>query len=47
LEVVEKITAVRTDASDRPLQDVMMTVDVEQMNRNKIEKEFNFKYPSF
>ena len=47
LEVVEKIADVRTDASDRPVQDVIMTVEVQQMNRHKIEKEFNFKYSSF
>ena len=46
IDVVEKIAAVKTDASDKPLEDVIITVEVEKMNRSKIEKEFNFKYPA-
>ena len=47
LEVVEKIAAVETNVSDQPVQDVIMTVELDKMNRQKIEKEYNFEYPSF
>jgi peptidyl-prolyl cis-trans isomerase B (cyclophilin B) len=46
LDVVEKIAAVPTDLADKPVQDVMMTIDVEEWNRQKIEKEFDFSYPA-
>lgn len=47
IQVVEKIAAVETNVSDQPVQDVIMTVELNKMNRQKIEKEYNFEYPSF
>lgn len=46
MDVVETIAAVKTDARDRPLKDVMMTLYVERLSRKKIEKDYNFVYPS-
>ena len=46
MDVVETISAVKTDARDRPLRDVMMTLNVERLSRKKIEKDYNFVYPS-
>jgi cyclophilin family peptidyl-prolyl cis-trans isomerase len=46
MDVVEKISAVETDPMDRPVGDVIMTVEVEKMSRQKIEKEFNYLYPT-
>lgn len=46
MDVVEKIAAVKTAPGDRPIEDVIMVVEVEKMSRNKIEKEYNYTYPS-
>lgn len=46
MDVVERIASVKTDSRDRPLEDVRMTIDIERINRNTIEKLYNFKYPS-
>jgi len=46
MDIVEKIASVRTAAGDRPIEDVIMVVEVEKMSRGKIEKEFNYTYPS-
>lgn len=45
LEVVDKIAAVKTDAKDRPIENVIMTVEVEKLKRNKIEKLYGYHYP--
>ncbi len=45
IEVVDKIAAVQRDRSDRPLEDIPMSVTVEEMPRKKIEKEYGYKYP--
>lgn len=44
LEVIDKIAAVQTDPGERPLEDVMMIVTVEEMSKKKITKEFGWKY---
>lgn len=45
LEVIDKIAAEPVAPGDRPLQDIRMTVTVTEMSRNKIEKEYGYKYP--
>jgi peptidyl-prolyl cis-trans isomerase B (cyclophilin B) len=44
LEVIDKIAAQPKDDSDRPVEDIRMMVTVEEMSRNKIEKEYGYKY---
>ncbi len=44
LEVIDKIAAQPKDPSDRPLQDVAMTVTVEELPRTQIEKLYGYKY---
>jgi cyclophilin family peptidyl-prolyl cis-trans isomerase len=46
LDVVDKIAAVQRDPSDRPLEDVRMTVTVEEMSKKKITKEYGYQYPA-
>ncbi len=46
LDVIDKIAAVQRDGADRPLEDVRMTVTVEEMSKKKITKEFGYQYPS-
>jgi peptidyl-prolyl cis-trans isomerase B (cyclophilin B) len=46
MEVVERIAAVKTAPGDRPVEDVIMVVEVEKVSRRKIEKEFNYTYPA-
>lgn len=46
MDVVEKIAAVETGPNDRPIEDVVMVVEVEKMNRRKIEKRYNYTYPA-
>lgn len=46
LDVIDKIAAVQRDGNDRPLEDVRMTVTVEEMSRKKISKEYGYQYPS-
>lgn len=44
IEVADKIAAVQT-SSDRPLEDVRMTVTVQQLSRKKIEKDYGYIFP--
>jgi peptidyl-prolyl cis-trans isomerase B (cyclophilin B) len=44
LDVLDKIAAVKKDPMDRPLEDVRMTVTVEEMKKSKIEKLYGYKY---
>jgi len=46
MDVVGKIAAVETGPNDRPIEDVVMVVEVEKMNRRKIEKRYNYTYPA-
>ena len=46
MEVVEKIAAVETGHGDRPVEDIIMTVEVDKISRKKIEEEFNYTYPA-
>lgn len=45
LEVIDKIAAIPVDGSNRPLEDVRMTVTLEEMSRKKITKEFGYQFP--
>ncbi len=45
LEVAEEISNTSTNTRDRPIEPVYMTVKVEKMSRNKIEKEYGYSYP--
>jgi cyclophilin family peptidyl-prolyl cis-trans isomerase len=46
LEVIDKIAAVQTQPGYRPIEDIPMTVTVEEMSRKKIEKVYNVRYPA-
>lgn len=48
LDVIDKIAAVAvtpTEAGNRPLEDVRMTVTVQEMSKKKITKEYGYQYP--
>jgi peptidyl-prolyl cis-trans isomerase B (cyclophilin B) len=45
LDVVDKIAFISVTSSSRPIEDVRMTVTVEEMPRKKITKEFGYQYP--
>ena len=47
LEVIDKIAAVTVDGNNRPMDDVRMTVTVEEMSRKKITKEFGYQFTEF
>jgi cyclophilin family peptidyl-prolyl cis-trans isomerase len=45
LEVIDKIASAPKDMNDRPVDDIRMTVTVDEMPRRKIEKTYGYKYP--
>jgi len=45
LEVIDKIASAPKDMNDRPVEDIRMTVTVDEMPRRKIEKTYGYKYP--
>jgi peptidyl-prolyl cis-trans isomerase B (cyclophilin B) len=45
LDVIDKIAAQSVDGNNRPMDDVRMTVTVEEMSRKKITKEFGYQFP--
>ena len=45
LDVIDKIAAVPCDPNERPVQDIRMTVTVEEMPRRKIEKLYGYTFP--
>lgn len=45
LDVIDRIAAVAKDGSDRPLEDVRMTVTVEELPRKKITEVYGHQYP--
>ena len=46
LEVIDKIAAVaKGPGGQRPVENVAMTVTVEEMPKKKIEKLYGYKYP--
>lgn len=46
LDVIDKIAAVQVDGRNRPVEDVRMTVTVEEMPRKKITEKYGYKFPS-
>lgn len=46
LSVIDSIAAQPTGARDKPNQDIYMTVEVEEMPKKKITKEFGYHYPA-
>ena len=45
LDVIDKIAAQPIGPEDRPVEDIPMTITVEEMPKKKIEKEYGYKYP--
>ncbi|MEQ8363273.1 MAG: peptidylprolyl isomerase [Cyclobacteriaceae bacterium] len=45
LDVIDKIAKVERDGADRPLENVRFTVEVEEMSKKKITKEYGYEYP--
>lgn len=45
LDVIDKIAAQPIGPEDRPVEDIRMTITVEEMPKKKIEKEYGYKYP--
>ena len=45
MDVVDKIAAVGKDPANRPLENIAMTVSVEEMPKKKIEKLYGYEYP--
>jgi peptidyl-prolyl cis-trans isomerase B (cyclophilin B) len=45
-EVLDKMTAEPGDGMNRPLQDIKMTVTVEELSRKEISKRFGYTYPA-
>lgn len=46
LEVIDKIASIQVDESHRPLQDMRMTVTVEELPRKKITELYGYTYPN-
>lgn len=46
LEVVDMIADQQTGAMDKPLEDIYMTLKVEEMPKSKISKLYNYTYPA-
>lgn len=48
LDVINKVAAVTVDPTNqhRPLENVRMTVTVEEMSKKKITKEYGYQYPA-
>ena len=45
LEVIDKIAIVQTDGADRPVEDIRMSVTVEELSKKKITKLYGYVYP--
>jgi peptidyl-prolyl cis-trans isomerase B (cyclophilin B) len=45
LEVIDKIATLPKDQSDRPVEDIRMTVTVEELSKKKITKLYGYQYP--
>jgi cyclophilin family peptidyl-prolyl cis-trans isomerase len=46
LEVIDQIASQPRDASDRPNEDIRMTVTVEELSKKKIQKLYGYTYPA-
>lgn len=45
LEVIDKIATLPKDQFDRPVEDIRMTVTVEEISKKKITKLYGYQYP--
>ena len=45
MDVVDAIASQSTDEMDKPVEEVSMTVEVEEMKKSKITKTFGYQYP--
>ncbi len=45
LSVIDSIAAQPTGASDKPINNIFMTVKVEEISKEKITKKFGYRYP--
>jgi peptidyl-prolyl cis-trans isomerase B (cyclophilin B) len=45
LEIIDKIADQKTDRADRPIEDVMMKMTVEELSKKKITKLYGYEYP--
>jgi len=45
LDVIDKIADQPTGANDRPVKDIRMVIDVEQMSKKEITEKYGYKYP--
>ncbi len=45
IEVIDKIAEQPKDQADRPVEDVRMTITVEELPKKKIEKLYGYQYP--
>jgi cyclophilin family peptidyl-prolyl cis-trans isomerase len=45
LDVIDKIASVTTGPNDRPKENIFLTLKMEEMEREKIEEIYDFKYP--
>jgi len=46
LEVIDQIAAQPRGPGDRPVEDIRMTVTVEEMSRKEIEQKYGYQYPN-
>ncbi|WPP52267.1 peptidylprolyl isomerase [Catalinimonas niigatensis] len=46
LSIIDSIAAQPTDAMDKPVQNIYMTVEVEEVSKKKITKEYGYQFPS-
>lgn len=46
MEIIDWIAEQPVDESDRPLDDIRMTVKVEELSKKKIEKLYGYVYPA-
>lgn len=46
LQVIDSIAKQPTGQADKPLKDIHMTVEVEEMPKKRITKEFGYRFPS-
>ena len=45
MDVVDAIAEQSTDGMDKPLEEISMTVKVEELKRSKISKLYGYQYP--
>jgi peptidyl-prolyl cis-trans isomerase B (cyclophilin B) len=45
LEVIDRIATQPKDPNNRPLEDILMQITVEEMSKRKIEKMYGYTYP--